>query len=874
MLTGVVKRNGYPFAGLPSSYLEAEEYKGLFWNGDPAVVHHVESGYYETNDDRYGTVRFYGSASRLNWIEADFSGRFGESDFVHKHDGLQSLPDFSQCDNLRVWIRKNRSSEELLALITDMGGQILYRIDDHGSFSFGESSEEKYQWHDLPPSPETKRFNTVDPVQIVWRPADSKNGVEAILEFPNINSLSSITSDQQKNNLKFIYRSNYCRWNKDEAFVLAENQSVPGFNNFLGSLLVENETREKKLLIPEKTLEEFHVTKEDRDRQKITEQISGKKNKQPEFHYHIIHLQEDGSLCVQQKAIHNIYLAYLLLVNAKIPEDYGRIPDYIQAAKKYERFTAQELKLWAWLFKPSSRKPDYDPDACAIRLYAAAVVRDNLANYALPATSIKDTQYTNSLSTDENNVVKDWECLSTQAWDRREDSPLTDCVTRYLERRHNVTGILKIENLVDQALLQTWGFGLHPFREITSRRTAKKPFGLAPGATTSFNANSVKQDQKTGLPPFFTRQGSLLKSYFRTMWNDALSEDDKKRRDVQIILTRSSYDNFNNKSHPKNENSLLMVLLQAALDSKEVGEENKKRSQTAGAVVEEIQRRLEEQLATDFMTFTSSPDALKEQLNNYICQYDNQNKLIEATNLDLTALPGFSQTESIAIDEAESELPDNIPSRSFRYVLSSSSFQQFNEEYENYFTKAESSSSAEPTFHCPGHYAEPSTGFIPKQIGLLNQDFIKGKCKNEQLQMQSLKKDAAEIAEKLRNSAKEHWTPKHDSSQKAKAQMIEQANPPDLDIPEHLMKIGATQEKKLTLEDCIILSLQSDFRRYQEKTGLIGCQNLERIRQLHEITGRYLENWALNFHRQRILDKIGQLPTAQQQFPAKILIAD
>lgn len=351
---------------LPLSLREqSPAYQELFGERKLIVV---DCGKYYETSDRYGDIQILtsgpsdGRGRVIEEIRRNINGSWYS--YLPKQDPEQHppMPSIAGKDRLGVWVSEDKPVRYLFVEPSTM--EPVIKLDHDGHLIFlREKSDARWEWVDesvLDQHP----IMDIDPSTYLLQQGAPDELMQMRLQLPHILDESGIPLEFQR-----TVKEDRGVWvlKGKQHLHIAEDQRLPFIRNFNNFIVMSSSTGEKEVMIPVKTLSELQAHK---DMAQIHETsiitASIKTN-----------AKGNESLSAQSTNA-NLYLAYLSLTHAATPKEYQQAMEFLRSARKFERYTPEELRLLGWIFQSDKLTKDHTGLADAVRLFTAWLVHDNL----------------------------------------------------------------------------------------------------------------------------------------------------------------------------------------------------------------------------------------------------------------------------------------------------------------------------------------------------------------------------------------------------------------------------------------------------------------------------------------------------------------
>lgn len=609
--------------------------------------------------------------------------------------------------------------------------------------------------------------------------------------------------DEDNESLLFEKKGDKWIWSKEPQFFIAEKQIIYGLDEIKEFILLENESGKQEALI-----------KSDEN-----------------FNSQFIRLEiVENQLITQSSTEKNLYLAYQTFLHAQYPRDYLQVFTYLEASVEFRSYTKRELTLFSLIIgknefsfldnrNETKISLNHDPDAFALRLYAAWLIFDNQKRYPSKIND-KNQHLTYSQS-------------FTNPW-----AGIENIRIGYLQRKKHVQSVLRLEKLISSNDLLEWGLF-----EVKLGFDKEEEMSLD-GFIDNVPPKLEKTWHSDSLPTFRTRIGKKFKDYFYPLYHLALSEKNDDRKLIKEILLSSYLENSSIGSH-----QFYKLLTWAAYLSKE-------KSDARNLLAKDIIKSYES-LSLKYDYFQH--EKFKKQLR----------KLAKAIHIQLRK--NLPVQEQNSIYATERVLPSMPHKKDFHYHPSLN-FHRFNQLYQMCFKEMIPTLPDELLFASTTENEE----FLKQTISELNDDHWEGCKRNiqeQQIHCKIINSDSQvnpqdQVIHYLKSQqeilASEH---QHDvrDLEKLKKLILEKVNAPLLETKKAL-KVHGKRKQLFTLDDCLWLFLQGDLNKFNK---ILNTKNKEISLDLYASIWKYLEISSKSFHLNNIIQAIQKLNSqnAFQQLP-------
>ena len=342
------------------------------------------------------------------------------------------LPNFANFGNYEVWLSEEKPQHYLM--VDSTSRKPVYRIDSNGHITFlQEVPQTTWEW---------VLHNEFNAYQNIFSLDSNAFLIQSVKSAPNhvvrliLPNLSDDSGQPLEFERRFLKGFSDPQWVlRSKPHLIVSKQELPGIRGFTNFIVLERakkggKGKDREVLIPIKSAEEMKSNNTTN-----TSCVSASISKD--------RLQGRGVMS-------HVYLAYATLLQAHTPEEYERAMDFLQGARKFERYTPEELKVLGWIFRSQESTKDATGYADAVRLFAAWLVHDNLKRNPQKVVPSQGTQKLSSSS-----PPMEW----VQFWVGKDGDftqELRQMAQHYFARQHHLPLKLRLnypENLSEQELL-------------------------------------------------------------------------------------------------------------------------------------------------------------------------------------------------------------------------------------------------------------------------------------------------------------------------------------------------------------------------------------------------------------------------------------
>lgn len=642
----------------------------------------------------------------------------------------------------------------------------------------------------------------------------------------------SIT-DENGDPLKFFKSGNRWFFEKDPGFFIADEQKIVGIQLHQKFLILQNSQGQKMALIPEITQAELA--------QKV-------KEKAKTYSYVLIALTKNNEIALQSSPYKNSFIAYQLMMNAKKPQDYLVVLQYLKGVQEFRPYTDQELKMLGLIVFSDKEKQNDDPEAYAIRLYAAYHLYDNLHHYPLETTNIGETQPVTLPKASDSE--KDWSQYIRQKLNQKlNKAGLSHMMLPYMRKNNNLPNNLKIEKFIPHQDLEEWGW----FNPLPLHSNEKLSASTKLPVLDSLRALDPPKDpksrsNKSKFPDFYTRPGDIT-PYFLYMYKLACSPNGEDRHEVFNFLQKARFDD-------NERNKQLRSVLTAALEAQNPQSTAYKKAKQFIQMFDGIFYPTTEKEKTRTEKY-SDPYYRKhrqfEKLGNayakFYRKYSHTTKKEKAGGVESLRFfipPGRKETSL--------ELPTSPVQISLPYAPNIELFASFQQIAAQYFQ--------EP----PATHEKPATLFDEKieAVQWLNEEYATGYRQNLEKQTVATLIDPQEAKQKLLGERKQIKAQNREDRkllENLSQEIIKLGNSQLRETIKGKTKVGGGKKKHLSLDDLFLLVLQGNPQKIKKATGI---KSETEQQELVDRCGSYLELEMRIRHSQEILSSLKELEAATE----------
>lgn len=825
VLSGQVKVNKMEFGDLPSYVRLNQDYQQTFGNSNLSVQ--IKNNVYEARD-ALGEIQIY-AVQRKDTHNYDLIIRRQiNGKWFQQCPLAEQMAKLSPGLFLQAWTCIDQGHEETL-LIDPKTLQIHYGIDRDGKVRLNNDAAKSYEMIDA--SELRPQLAVFSRAAYILKREKSDKSQEIILKFPTLIDQNGTPLEFEK---RKIPEQSKERWvlKNNPAFFISETQEIKGVDNFTQFLILENNKREKSALIAKSRVNSFNQSN-------LVEFADYK-------------LTDDYHFAIQTGPVKNAYMAYLLLAKASVPDDYSQAMKFLQACREFRRYTPDELKILGWIATMDNERKDSDADAYAVRLFAAWLVHDNFNRFPAktpnPGKKEKDLQVN---IPSQNDKPENW----VNFWINDQLLPMNKSVagqiaSNYFARQNNAQNHLKIQNLVDAYSLHKWG--IQRALDFTYKKPeAKLPWPECKDLNEDLLNVAISDYGKKKEFPTFTRQGPAFVDHFIYLYDEYASSDDPKKIDkLRNFLITSQGDTY--RGNPELR-AILWAKITAGIFPTD-----------AKPLIEAFEnyRRLKGKSKSLAYLLPELNDCLKKFYGEFI-----KNKKI-------------SPPQSIQSDTIDSKRKEILPpvtslqlSKSsvqpdLHFMIKKGAFSEMHKIFDAHFTlKSTSKTEQAPT--APFKFEGQATPFHQKALEEINNSYIEGVKRNQAEKGLEIKDKPDQVFQRLLGH-KTAWQEKIKKEQQTlsnyEQKILNTANSIiDRDF-KHRLDVGGLKSQRLNLDDCILLFLQGDTKKFAQQTDLPQSE----INSLYQEIGQYLQLSVEHNHLKNIYTQLEELESDPNARPEGI----
>ena len=808
LLTGRFLLNKQEMAALPEEMRrKSDSWQELFGTAKLQVINYPT---YCQASDAHGPIQIFIAEKEDKGRFIDKICRQIQGKWYHhipttdtkSHPPLPKL--YSQRD-LSLWCATEKPIHYMYVDTKSM--KPVMRLDADGRITLLEQApKQRWEWVEMGALDQLSDLHALDADAFILQAEGAPIKRSMQLQFPHLTDESGLLVEFER---RWLDDKQEMRWvvrNRPHLF-LAKEQRLPGPRRFNNFLILENAAGEKMALIPMKTKEQLKA-KETVDVKCIQVNIKEEQLSSPDPHS-------------------NAYLAYLNLTHAVTPEDYQQALAFLRKARKFERYSAEELRLLGMIYKSAllgmiykSAKvtDDYTGPADAVRLFANWLVTENLRRN--PGKSLVMDWGKAVPQLVSNSPPEQWQAF----WEGNfpEESPkiTQNELAHYFERQADLPYGMRLQDNLSAQELVDWhlpqvAFGLDQSNvPLPSVKVRSDDIELL------YNLNTTPHRPQVTIP---SRPSETdLSEHFFALLKAAQSKDPERRKLAEEQFKAMRFDP---------ERSAFTYLLAAALAS-----QNNPAAQAVLSCAGGIINR------PPAFSFSGGAD-----LQKHADQHSLQSALekfapfVPSLPLQPSPLPAVTQVQVLPAFQPIL-LPDEPPKGqplSYNTSHVSMDIPRFQRLFKSAFTQVPASQAAPPELFT----FETKDPWLQKSIQELNADTLAGVAKNQAMPKYCLKPGLAmdkllKVQRKAIESQKGHYTSA--VLKKQEGQIVQLVNRPpanEIEALKYQAEVASGRIKALNIRDCVALFLQGDLEMYRRATHL---ESESEITALHNAIGDYI----------------------------------
>lgn len=729
-------------------------------------------------EDKHGQVRCIDDPSGLR-LERQFSGQWFR--FVADKK-IPWIPPLAKWADLSVWVAVDNPKALLLvdtasmkpcvqihpnALFTDLTGEIPFEAE----------------WVDLASVEGGKALQAFDGDAILLQEANPEGPRRMRLQLPHHTLASGAPVEFE--------RTGEGLWTLRGAphFALSREQVLPNLHGVARFLILESELG-REAMFP---LCSFTALRQGRYAPTTCMRVAIR--------------QKTSMPLLSQKPDKNSYLAYLTLTHAQRPEDYQKAMQFLQNARRFERYSPEELRTLGMIFLSARETNDHTGYAHACRLMAAWLVQDNCRRNPIPPPEESKTKKEPGW----DSPLEEWERFWQSKKAKEEFKKIVDA---YFERHEHLPAAMRMESVLSP--LELFVFGLDRGRPNTVLQAPErlKPGLMAAGVddrmqlfNEPLNLDEISEWRSDGAEfRLLSRVHGEFTSYFSQLlaWAFSPNEELRKRAEHARLTLYGDPDPA-------------AIVARAALYSALKGDGNyagwvrrilSKREAPGKEVWKELVRTAE-QIEAGFPAYPAaheSPIAGVQLLPAYSPASVSENPVERELLPFNPAPPHIGRFERLFKNAFELDpVSDSAAPEPFNYAAADPWLQRSVEEFrEDYWLGAQRNQSM-PYYRLTGRVTK-------EELVTIHRDAISKEMRHyEEGPLSKIHQAVLQLANRL---------PEEPES-----------------ALQRTIEIESGRKPPLTIRDCVGLFLQGDEQAYLAVTGL---ENYEDIAELHQRIGDYL----------------------------------
>lgn len=471
-----------------------------------------------------------------------------------------------------IWKKRGYGSSKLF-LVSPNGKQQI-KVNERGHFLI---NDKWYKQCGLTNLQGSQTILDLDQQATLWQEVSEKP--EYFIKMP-----SYIDESGKRLAFKWVLddKTGLGRWILQSAphLSLSLDQSLTGFGYLKRYLIVENDKKERYLLLPKLDYQEQTDPKVDIG-----------------LNTSILRVKLEKGTPLANEPEKLAMLAYHKLLSANDPQDYIEVMHYLEKAKKFGRYTPEELRIFGWIYRAYKTTKDHTILGNSIRLYTLWLVEDNFRrNPTFESNISKLAEIPKS-----HAEAKDWETFWMSVFDIKKpekkesitfNSIKQKLAVHYLTHHHRLPAELRLENLIDAQ--EFLNFKLESY---ASQAGKVKELSFN-GEIGRLHINHLKELLKK--PAYsdiklFPKDSKLLlkeqlKDCFSHLYLIAHSSSPQDRQKVRQIIQDSATDDYCYNDIYRSTNMLLRMILGAVCDSEDapMGSKLAKAAKEIKAIMDQI----------------------------------------------------------------------------------------------------------------------------------------------------------------------------------------------------------------------------------------------------------------------------------------------
>ncbi len=811
-LAGDIRRNGQPIIGVPQWVKSSDLYAQVF--GEKMLC--ANQSYLPNGailleaQDQHGRMEILSKDGRsITQIRRQIQGSWYS--YVDQKQGNlhPPVPPFKGDKELAIWRSADDPNEYLF--VDPATNQPKIGLDRLGHYIlFDINPNKRFDWVDLKEVSGGSAILALDSDAFIYQEVSDKKPIEVCLRLPHllnaaggplefVRAVPVQPNKEDPSQGVILPNQDRERWVLKGAphLFLSDDQRITGIRVFDHFLVLESVSGNREGIVPMKSLT----------------QVRNKKS--VETTYARIKLTNDHLTSTSPDK--NAYLAYLTLTHATTAEEYLQAMHYLESAKKFERYTPDELRLLGSILLSNHETKDHTGYAFACRLYVAWLVQDNLQRN--PQYSVASKQSTGEAPTFLSHTDV-WESFWNGDYSfqigkntRTLDDILDYVAEGYFARAQHIPFDMRIENIISGGELCEWGLENRAAEVVIRGPKPVSAASFSPPKDLDSLFVKIGTEASTS-SSLLTRPSEDFIGNFKLLWDAALSNDPARKESVNYAISYISQD-------PNSDVRFLATILHAALN-KEASEEAQNLVSLALPIMSSVhpnKNKYVPDLASAVMRYAESikPDiAVPHQMLPPL--------------KSVTLLPKHQPIR----------LPEEIPNTPrVPFSAPPNDIESFHNLFSSSFDAVPDKNSAIGITPFEFKTNDP---WLHATIEELNSELALGEEKNRAVPTYQLKEEYP--AKVLLANNHESIVQEADALKKhlgnLETEILEMANRLSADPLDALIErtaLSSGRQQPLAIQDCIALFLLGDPDAYQRDTNL---KNPEDIAGLHQKIGEYI----------------------------------
>jgi hypothetical protein len=762
-----------------------------------AKLNVIDCNTYLQAQDAFGSIQILVSAQQPRKIEK-ICRMFDNQWYFHipskEKESHPLMPQFPNLNRLTLW---SSSQQPLHYLYVDPHTlQPVVCLDADGHLTLiAEQPAQRWEWVQMHTLDIFSDLQALDKDAFILQAATTQTPRPMLMYFPHL-------KDENGNGLEFERRwlpdKKEVRWvmrNRPHLF-LATEQRLPGVRGCNNFLILENANGARSALIPIKTRDELA--------QNISVDVGC-------MH---VHLKEDTLTSPEPQA--NAYLAYLALTHALTPEDYQLALAFLKKARKFERYTTEELRLLGLLYTSHKTTHDNSGPADALRLFAHWLVDENFRRNPAPKGSDlnipKDAVH---IKLRADSPAAHWQLFWEGKLPQEPPAITKEQSTHYFERQVHLPYGMRLQDNLSPQELQDW-----PMPRLSLSSDISVP--ALPIAVeleeVVLLSNLLETERRPALPIPSRPSREILGKQFRGLLEAAASQEPERRRIAEEQWQAMRFDP---------DTQTFSQILAAALASQ--------KNLKAQAVMQCVRKIMYPRAAfgednSQWALTQKLQAALKAFAPSVSPLYRQPSPPPQVTPVEVLPPP-----QPILLPKKPPQ-PEPLA-----YITSHKTMDipRFTRLFKHAFT---------PSVGAQAEKAEPfafetDDPWLKQSLQELNEDYLAGADKNQLIPQYLLKQGITvqrllSVHKRAIKAQAEHYAHKVLHTQEKALITLANRPPPDKrEALKHAAEIASGRKKALDIRDCVGLFLQSDPEAYRRATHL---KSDKEIADFHNQIGDYI----------------------------------